>query len=162
MKLIKTHKIANRKKGQVVFGSQPGGKWMFRVGGYEKLTKVPGGLEIAERIAMAFHKSWLRTEGKPVKFVSDRIDGICHNTVDRLLKCRTLADYKPLNGSWDNPNPAHAAEPSVKMVEPPKNHRSKDTIPWHQAPKGISAEDLAVEAPTNTIPVAVEPELAAK
>jgi hypothetical protein len=161
MKLIRTYKIANRKKGQVEYGSRAGGLWEFKVGGYIKLTKVPGGKEVAERIAEAIHKSWLRTAGKPVSNASDRIDGTCRNVMERLIKCRTLADYKPVNASWDNPNrPADGQ--TVLMVEPTKKHRSKDTIPWHQAPPGISAEDLAIGAPANTIPVAVEPELAAK
>ena len=167
MKLIKTHKIANHKKGQVVFGSQPGGKWMFQVGRYTKLTKVPGGLETAERIAEALHKSWLRTDGKKVTNDCERIDGICRSVMERLLHVLTLADYRPRNGSWDNPNQPATGQ-DIRMVEPKR--RSKEVIPWHLASKGISAEDLEVETlkKVNAVAaklapqVAVEPELAAK
>lgn len=162
MKLIKTHKIANKKKGMVEFGSMPGGKWMFNVGGmtrgYIKLTKVPGGGPVAEKIAEAIHKSWLRTEGKAVKNVCERIDAICRRTMDRLLRVPTLADYKPKNASWDNPN-TPAAGQDVAMLKP--ETRSEETVPWHLPPKGISAEDLEVNAPALPV-VAIEPELAAK
>jgi hypothetical protein len=156
MNLIKTHKIANRKKGQVEFGSQPGGKWMFKLGRYIKITRVPGGLEVAERIAEALHKSWLRTDGKKVQNDIERIDGICRGVMDRLLRMPSLADHKPINASWDNPN-TPATGQDVVMVSPKR--RAKDTLSWHLPPKGISAEDL--EAPKLPV-VAGEPEVAAK
>ena len=153
MNLIKTYFIAKRKKGQVEYGSMHGGRWVFRVGKYEKITKVPGGKPVAEEIALALHKSWLRTDGKKVENDCERIDGTCRNTLGRLIKCITLADYKPLNASWDNPTAAEGQ--TVNMVQPTKKHRSKEIIPWHQAPKGISAEDL--ETPALPV-VAIEPE----
>jgi len=144
MNLIKTYFIAKRKKGQVEYGSAHGGKWIFRMGKYEKITKVPGGKAVTEEIATALHKSWLRTDGKKVANDCERVDGTCRNTLERLIKCRSLADYKPLNASWDNPTAAEGQ--TVNMVQPTKKHRSKETIPWHQAPKGISAEDLETPA----------------
>jgi hypothetical protein len=144
MNLIKTYFIAKRKKGQVEYGSAHGGKWMFRMGQYEKVTKVPGGKAVAEQIALALHKSWLRTDGKKVANDCERVDGTCRNTLERLIKCRTLADYKPINASWDNPHAATGQ--SVLMVEPKKKFRKATEPKWRSLVNGIGPEDLEVPA----------------
>lgn len=151
MNAIKTYFIAKRKKGQVEYGSAHGGKWTFRVGKYSKITKVAGGKPVADKIAEAFHKSWLRTDGKKVENDCERIDAICRRVIDRLIKVRTIADWKPDVDWWSN---EPGDEPSVKMITPV--NRSEETIPWHQAPKGIGAEDLVVDPPV----VPAEPETA--
>lgn len=155
MKLIKTHKIANRKKGQVEFGSQPGGKWMFKIGRYIKITKVPGGLKTAERIAEALHNSWLRTVGKVVVNDVERIDGVCRGVMERLLHMPSLADHKPVNASWDNPHAAWGQ--TVRMREPAKKFRKGVEPSWHLPPKGISAEDLEVTPALPVIHLEVAP-----
>jgi hypothetical protein len=159
MNLIQTYFVAKRKKGQVEYGSRHGGLWVFRMGKYEKITKVPGGRAVADEIALAFHKSWLRTDGKKVANDCERVDGTCRNTLERLIKIRCLRDHKPANGSWDNPTAATGTD--VVMVAPAKKFRKGTEPSWHLPTKGISAEDLAVEAPKLPV-VAVEPELAAK
>lgn len=125
MNTIKTYVIANRKKGQVIFGSQHGGKWIFKAAKWMKITKVPGGQKVAEKIAEAIHKSLLRTAGKPVEDDSQRIDGTCRNIMNCLLKVRTLADYKDEPEWWSNP-----FKTPRKIVE---------------LPEGISAEDLEID-----------------
>ena len=152
--LIKTYFIEKRKKGQVEYGSMHGGKWVFRMGKYQKITKVPGGKAVAEQIALALHKSWLRTDGKKVENDCERLDGTCRNTLERLIKCRTLADYKPVNASWDNPSAAQGQ--TVNMVEPPKRFRKGKEPKWRSIPMGFSAEDLA-DPPALPV-VAIEPE----
>jgi hypothetical protein len=152
MNAIKTYKIANRKKGQVEYGSRPGGVWEFKIGKYTKMTKVPGGKKVAERIAEALHKSWIRTASKVVTNDLERIDATCRRVIDHLTAVRRLADWKPTNDWWSNATPD---EPTVKMVTPANS--SGETVPWHLPPKGISAEDIKVE---NLPVVAKEPEAA--
>lgn len=139
MNTIKTYKIANRKKGQVEYGSRPGGTWKFRVGKFIKITKVKGGRAVADKIAEAMHKSWLRTDGKIVKDDSERIDGICRSILDRLTKGRTLTDYKGEPEWWSN---RCLTNPAVDMISP-----------FREIPKGISAEDLNEDLEPATEPV---------
>ena len=106
MNAIKTYKIANRKKFQVEFGAQHGGKWHFRVGSFTLITKVRGGKSVADKIAEALHKSWHR---------HGEIDGTCRNIINRLLKVRTLADWKPEIDWWSN---QPGEKNVVIMVEP--------------------------------------------
>ena len=126
MNVIQTYKIANRKKHQVEFGAQRGGKWQFRIGSFTLLTKVGGGKEVAFKIAEALHKAWHRQE---------TIDGTCRNVITRLLAVKTLADWKPEQDWWSN---QPGEEPAVIMVEP--KIRSKETIPWHLAPPKIEMD----------------------
>ena len=151
--LIKTYFIEKKKKGQVEYGSMHGGRWVFRMGQYQKITKVPGGKTVAEQIALALHKSWLRTDEKKVVNDCERVDGTCRNTLERLIKCRTLADYRPVNGSWDTMNVPSGQD--VNMVEPKKKFRKSKEPAWRTRPQGISAEDL--ETPALPV-VAIEPE----
>ena|ERR1035437_828993 len=160
MNLIQTYFIAKRKKGQVEYGSRHGGLWVFKMGKYEKITKVPGGRDVADEIALAFHKSWLRTADKKVVNDCERVDGICRNVLERLIKIRCLRDHKPINGSWDNPYVSTGTD--VVMVQPAKKFRKGTEPAWHLPTKGISAEDLAlpvVEAEADALK-AVHAELA--
>ena len=134
MNVIKEHKINNRKKGQVTFGSKHGGLWMFEVSDrqnkWQRAMKVPGGLTVAEKIADTISKSWLRTASKKVSD-SERIDWIARRKIDLLVKVRTLKDYQEEPEFWKNEVPTEGAE-SVPM-----NYVNR--------PKGISAEDIALE-----------------
>src|SRR5271170_2487494 len=99
MNIIKSYKVANKKKGQVVFGSQHGGRWHFKIGKFEKIMKVPGGQKVAEKIAEAIHKAWLRTNGKGLEDFQ-RVDGICQAAINRLIKLRTLVNWVPDIDWW--------------------------------------------------------------
>lgn len=139
MNLIKEHKIANRKKGQVSFGSHHGGTWEFRVsdresGAYTKIMKVRSGLKIAEKIAETLHLSWLRTAGKKLDAAA-RIDGRARHKIDLLVKVRTLKDYTGEPEFWSN-DPTD--EPTVKMIN---IHQQPEK------PKGISEDDLKHDLP---------------
>lgn len=126
MNLIKTYKIANRKKGQVTFGSRPGGVWEFEAsdkesGKWNKSMKVRGGKEIAEKIATVAHESWLRTAGKGLE-AHNRIDARARRKIDYLTGLRTLKDWKGEPEWWTNCVPVGA--PKLE---------------------GISAEDLEIQ-----------------
>jgi hypothetical protein len=136
MNVIKEHKINNRKKGQVTFGSKHGGQWLFEVsdresGKWTKMMRVPGGLAGAEKIAETLSKSWLRTAGKKLD-CSTRIDAIARNKIDRLTKLKTLKDYTDEPEFWKNEVPSEGTE-SVPM----------NYVNQPRPSKGISAEDIA-------------------
>ena len=136
MNVIKEHKINNRKKGQVTFGSKHGGTWLFlasdKKNKWEKAMKVPGGLPVAEKIAEVVSASWLRTAAKDGLRDDQRIDWRARTMIDKLIKLRTLKDYDDDPEWWHN---VEGDEPSVKM----------NFINQPPPAKGISAEDLEVE-----------------
>lgn len=138
MNVIKEHKINNRKRGQVTFGSKHGGQWLFEIadresGRWMKMMKVRGGLAVAEKIAETIHKSWLRTAGRKLE-VHERIDNTARNKIDRLINLKTLKDYQNEPEFWKNEVPAEGNETV------PMNYVNRP-----QSLRGISAEDIAVE-----------------
>lgn len=85
MNALKTYKVANRKKYQVEYGFVRG-QWNFRIGSFTLMTKVKGGREVADQIAEVLHKAWHRSQS---------IDGAARTTINKLLKVRTLKDFRP-------------------------------------------------------------------
>ena len=86
MNVIKTYKIANKKKAQVQFGAHAGGKWYFRVGRFTLITKVRGGLPVAQMIGKILRSCFL---------VNDDLTDTGREQIQKLLQTRTLADYVP-------------------------------------------------------------------
>lgn len=121
MNAIKTYKIANKKKGMVEYG-YVGSKWNFRAGKITLMYKVPGGLAVAKKIAEALHKSILRSGG---------VDGVFRNILNRLLKVRTLADWRPDRDWWSNDSDGQVSVPIVYINQQPA--------------KGFGPEDLKTE-----------------
>ena len=128
MNAIKTYKVANKKKGMVEFG-YVGSKWNFRVGKMTLMYHVPGGKRVAEKIAEALHKSMVRV---------GKIDGACRNVLNRLIKVKTLADWKPDRDWWSNDS-----VPGMESVQMVYINQIKS--------KGFGPEDLTVEEPA-TVP----------
>jgi hypothetical protein len=138
MNVIKEYNTAKKKKGNVSFGSVHAGRWVFRCsdkesGSLEKILRVPGGVEVATKIATAISKSWLRTAGKKLASPS-RLDAACRNAIDKLCKIRTLKDWDGETEWWTN-----AISEGTKMIYVNR----KPVV----AAEGISAEDIA--APVN-------------
>ena len=121
MNAIKTYKIANKKRGMVEFG-YVGSKWNFKIGKIILMYRVPGGKEVAEKIAEALHKAILR---------AGKIDGTFRNVLTRLLKVKTLADWQPDRDWWSNEGTDGQNVPMVYIHQP--------------AVKGFGPEDLTVE-----------------
>lgn len=140
MNVIKEYNTAKKKKGNVSFGAAHGARWIFRAadkesGAWEKIMKVRGGRDVAERVADVISKSWLRTAGKGLKSF-ERIDGKARRQIDVLCQVRTLKDYDGNPEWWSNEVPQTGQE-TVKMVSP------------QPAPAPFSVEDL-IEDPAET------------
>lgn len=147
MNVIKEYNTAKKKKGNVTFGSIHGGRWSFRCsdkesGSIEKLMTVPGGRDVAEKIAEVISKSWLRTAGKKLES-AERIDARARKQIDHLTHLRTLADWKGEPEWWSN---SAGAEPIINMIY------INQQKPVEQ-PAGISAEDLHVTVTPEQAPV---------
>ena len=132
MNVIKEYNTAKKQKGNVAFGAAGGAKWNFRCsdkesGAWVKVMKVPGGKEVATKIADVISKSWLRTAGKKLD-ASARVDARARRQMDHLVGLRTVADWKGEPEWWHNDC---SAEPSVGMIY------------VNRQPNGISAEDIA-------------------
>jgi hypothetical protein len=83
---IKIYKIANKKKAQVHFGAQAGGKWHFAVGNFTIITKVRGGNVVARKIGEVLHASWLAHQ---------TITDEAREQINKLLNVHNLKDYVP-------------------------------------------------------------------
>ena len=86
MNVIKTYKIANKKKAQVQFGSQSGGRWYFQVGKFTLITKVRGGQAVAQRIGEILRACFL---------VNTDLTDAARAEIQKLLQVRTLVDHCP-------------------------------------------------------------------
>lgn len=151
MKVTKEYNTAKKKKGNVCFGAVAGGRWMFRIsdkesGSLEKILKITGGYDVAEKIALVISKAWLKTANKKLDATS-RLDGRSRQTIDRLCGLRTLADWKGEPEWWSNRSDGM---PAVNVIY--VNHPKAAPVVEAEPPVGISAEDLtpAVEAPVET------------
>lgn len=141
MNTIKEYNTAKKQKGNVQYGAVHGGRWTFRCsdkesGPIEKILKVPGGKEIADKIALVISKSWKRTAGKG-KEAFERLDVPCRNAIDRLCQIRTLKDWTGEPEWWTNALVAEGDE-SVPMVFVNRPTNGYLVV-------GISAEDLDAE-----------------
>lgn len=90
MNAIKTYKIANKKKAQVQYGAQHGGKWHFQVGRFTLITKVHGGRAVAQKIGEVLRKCFL---------VNSDLTAEARAEIQVLLQVRTLADHCPKNAA---------------------------------------------------------------
>jgi hypothetical protein len=88
MNAIKTYTIANKKKSQVKFGSQPGGKWCFQIGRFTLITKVRGGKTVAQKIGEVLRACFLTNAD---------LTNEARAEIQALLQFRTLADHCPRN-----------------------------------------------------------------
>lgn len=136
MNVIKEYNTKKKQKGNVCYGSVHAGAWVFRCsdkesGAFEKIIRLRGGLEVAEKIALIISKSWLRTAGKKLE-ASARLDRNARRQIDALCQIRTLKDWKGEPEWWNTAGPE-----SVKQVY--INQRPV------VAAEGISEADLAVE-----------------
>ena len=86
MNTIKTYTIANKKKAQVQFGAQRGGKWTFRIGKFTFITKVCGGQPVAQKIGEILRACFL---------VNSDLTDLARTEIQAHLQIRTMADYVP-------------------------------------------------------------------
>ena len=84
MNVIKTYKIANKKKAQVQFGAQRGGKWCFQIGQFTLITKVHGGQAVAQKIGEVLRACFLTNAD---------LTNEARAEIQTLLQVRTLADH---------------------------------------------------------------------
>jgi hypothetical protein len=136
MNVIKEYNTAKKQKGNVTFGAAHGARWNFRIsdkesGAWTKIMRVPGGKEIAERIAEVISKSWKRTAGKKMDSAA-RLDARARRQIDHLTGLQTLADWKGEPEWWSNDCTAESAVNMIYVNRPPE-----------QVPAGIGPEDLA-------------------
>lgn len=137
MNVIKEYNTAKKRKGNVCFGSIHAGAWVFRCsdkesGSFEKIIRIRGGIEMAEKIALVISKSWLRTAGKKLNAPS-RLDGTARRAIDNLCHLRTLKDWKDEPEWW-----ANAIDESVKQVYFHRQPTARPVV----ASEGISEADL--------------------
>ena len=90
MNVIKTYKIANKKKAQVKFGSQSGGRWHFQIGRFTLITKVRGGQPVAQKIGEILRACFL---------TNTDLTNEARAEIQTLLQVHTLADHCPKNAA---------------------------------------------------------------